>query len=343
MNAAPFQVGRAGLASVLIALTTIAGGGPLFASPPEIASQRVEAGPILLEQELDRTSMLAAERMTVTWRMLAPLDVRVTLPPPPEPGAKAGDFTVVSCMDDPPRVAGDRLVLARRLVLEPFLPGVYSVPAIEAEWSRPGNERGVARTSPARVEVVSLLESSATDPAKGGSTSSEALDPGPIRGEHVASTRGGESWLLPTGALLVMAVIGGVVMVATRRRRITAADPVAVALALANAAGINPGDPSSDPRALDDLSRSLRTALADRVTDLATTMAGLESEAASPGLPSDRSVLLRDARPLLTTLDERRFSGQPLTTEELDTLRRQVVELLTRLHSLPRGRGGEAP
>jgi hypothetical protein len=342
LNAARLDVGRAGLAAVFVTLTTIADGGPVSATPPDRSapSQRIEAGPVVLEQELDRASMLAAERLTLTWRVLAPLDTRVTLPPSPEPGAKAGDFSVVSCIDEPPRMAGDRLMLTRRLVLEPFLPGTYATPTIEVEWSASGNERGVARTSTSSVEVVSLLGSPASDPANAESSPADSLDPGPIRDEHLAPPTGGGSWLLPAGALLAMAAVAGGVLLATRRRRFGATDPAAVALALANAASIEPGDPASARRALDDLSRSLRTALADRVTDRAASIAGFEPASASVELEDDRSILLEDALPLLGILDERRFSGQPLPAEELDTLRRRVVELVTRLHSLPRGHGG---
>ena len=342
MNAARLQIGRAGLATALVTLTAIMSGGstPATSPDPAVASQRIEAGPIVLEQELDRASMLAAESLTVTWRVLAPLDTRVTLPPPPEPGAKAGDFSVVSCIDEPALMAGDRLMLTRRLVIEPFLPGRYATPTIEVAWSASGNERGVARTSPSSVEVVSLLESPASDPAEAGVSKANPLDPGPIRDDHVANPGAGGWWLLPAGSLLALAAIGGGVLLVMRRRGEAATDPAAVALALANAASIEPGDPSSARRALDDLSRALRTALADRVTDRAVAMVGCERATASRDIANDRSILLDTALPLLGILDERRFSGQPLAAEELDALRGRVVEVVNRLHSLPRGDGG---
>lgn len=345
MKAARLHVVHAGLASVAVTLTTALSGGSASAATPDPAptSQRIEAGPIVLEQELDRTSMLAAERLTVTWRAFAPLDTRVTLPPPPDTGAKAGDFSVVSCRDEPPRMAGDRLVLTRHLVLEPFLPGTYATPTIEVEWSRRDTERGIARTSASSVEVVSLLASPASDSAETGTSKLDPLDPGPIRDDHVVNPAAGGWWLLPAGSLLALAAIGGIVLLAMRRRGAAAADPTAVALVSANAASIDPADPASSRRALDDLSRALRTALADRVTDLASSMAGHEPATTSARPPDERTVLLDAALPLLGTLDERRFSGQPLAADELGALRHQVVELITRLGSLPRRDGGSRP
>ena len=345
MKAARLHVVHAGLASVVVTLTTVLSGGSASAAPPDPAatSQQIEAGPIVLEQALDRTSMLAAERLTVTWRTFAPLDTRVTLPPPPDTGAKAGDFSVVSCMDESPRMAGDRLVLTRRLVLEPFLPGTYATPTIEVEWSRGGSEQGVARTSASSVDVVSLLASPASDPKETGTSKADPLDPGPIRDDHVADADTGGWWLLPASSLLALAAIGGVVLLVMRRRGEAATDPAAVALVLANAASIQPGDPSSAQRALDDLSRALRTTLADRVTDLASSMAGHEPATRSISPPDEREVLLEASLPLLGTLDERRFSGRPLAADELGALRHQVVELVTRLGSLPRRDGGSRP
>ncbi len=346
MNAASFHVVHV-LAAALGPLAGVSSAATV--SPPEreppTATQRIEAGPIVIEQAFDRSVMLAAERVTATWRVHAPLDVRVGLPPMPVPGSKAGDFAVVSCVDEPARLTGDpsRLVLVRRLLLEPFLPGTYATPTLEATWHRSDSEQGIARTSSTSITVESLLPSAASDPALAGE-----FDPGSIREEHRVESSQGNSWLIPAGAITALAVLGAAAVAGMRRRRGSEADPAAVALALAQTVDVRIDDPGSVRRALDDLAHSLRAALADRVTPLASAMAGewLRSDggarggAGVPSLDDERRRIMEAALPLLDTLDEARFSGSTAAADHLARLRDEVVKLVETLQAMPRLHGG---
>lgn len=349
MSAAPFHVAHALAAAVgaLAAMPAWATASTPDLQPPA-ATQRIEAGPIVIEQRFDRSAMLAAERLTATWRVHAPLDVRVGLPPMPVPGSKAGDFAVVSCVDEPARLTGDpsRLVLVRRLLLEPFLPGTYATPTFEATWHRSDSEQGMARTTSATITVESLLPSAGADPALAGD-----LDPGSIREEHRIESPRGDLWLLPAGAIAGLAIVGAVTLAVVRRRRGSEPDPAAVALALARTVEVRMDDARSVRRALDDLSGSLRTALADRVTPLASSMAGDGPgsgggvDAGSAGsfsegmLDDERRRVMEAALPLLNALDEARFSGSP-AADRIGGLQGRVVELVATLHAMPRLRGG---
>ncbi|MEI7658103.1 MAG: hypothetical protein WCK33_08570 [Phycisphaerae bacterium] len=329
------HVARVHAAAVAAAVALLAAHAP--AKPtlhdPSGDVQRVEGGPIVIEQELDRSTMLAAEWLTVTWRVLSPVDVRVSLPPIPAPGAKAGDFSVVASVDEPATLEGTppRLSMVRRLVLEPFLPGRYATPVLEAAWSRNESERGVARTSPTVVEVRSLLPA----PTQGGA-SSDALDPGPLRDEHFAEASSGRWVLIPAAIVSGVALAVIAAWAAGRRRRPIERDPVDAAFALANAVRLNPGDPSSVRPSLDDLARSLRIALADRVSPRAAAMTGVEAAADGPVFGDERRGMLEAARPLLARIDERRFSSDPCSMDALESLRRDVVDMVARLHAMPR-------
>src|ERR1043165_6234512 len=115
----------------------------LFAPPlaladdPARTTQHIQGGPISVDFTLDKTSLNAAESLTATLEVTSPPAVAITLPSPTD---KLGEFSVSAQPDDPAAPLSSPgnppTRPPRRFTLDPFLPGDYSLPALEIAWHR---------------------------------------------------------------------------------------------------------------------------------------------------------------------------------------------------------------
>lgn len=303
-------------------------------------TQHVEAGPVRVDLAIDRQSLNVAQSLVVTLEVTASSSVSVELP---TPGDKLGPFSVASIADEPPRAVpgGDAAAtrLVRRFTLDPFLPGDYTLPALEVRWKRLATsspspdapaDSGVARTSPVTVRVVSLLPEAAQAPT----ADPAALDPGPIRGRYTPpAPRAWNTLAIGIGAGAAGALLLAWAGRAIYRRR-SDSDPIE--LLISRVESLDPAA-SDAGRFCDELSRALRLALADRVDPRATSLLADELPARLPvrGLYTEQ--LAADAGSLLRELDESRYSGVPGAPEELDRRRAQTLSILRALETMPRG------
>lgn len=308
-------------------------------TPPE--TQQVEAGPIRLELTLDRTTMNAAETLDATLDVISEPAVVVELPAASD---KLGEFSVESSSDDPPVAAsGDgpgRTRLRRRFRLTPFLPGEYTLPALDVRWRRAGTDvAGVARTAPVTVRVVSLLP----EHAQNAEFDVAGLDPGSIRDAYTA--REPRDW---TDVSLLAAGIAGAALltgcgvawgVAAWRRRRVERDELAQAVERVRSLGSR-ADATTER--CHELAESLRLGLRSRFGAGATTWSAEELEARIPRTPSMSDANVRSLRETLERLDAIRFSGRPVEPREFQELVSSVASGLQVLAATPRP-GKEAP
>ncbi len=143
---------RAGLAAAglwILALTAVAAQkGPLereYSQPPAALTVRLSAAVIA-----------TADRLTLELRVTAPEDYAVEFPALPE---KLGEFATCAHDDVPPALIADgRLQWLRRLVLEPFLPGDYQIPAFKISFGpKAAPTRRELASEPLDVKVLSVL------------------------------------------------------------------------------------------------------------------------------------------------------------------------------------------
>lgn len=178
---------------------------------------------------VDRASMTVADRLRVTIRIESvPGAGRGEFDPPlPQPPTgRLGEWTVASLASRELPAQSGRSVVEHLLVLEPFLEGSKSVPPLRVRFAGDSGVLEVS-TEPVSVEVTSVLSE------QDRQADELPLSPAP---ESVALTlpRASKqrlSWPVVAGAASACAVAIGVVVVAGRRRRIKAVDPVADARA----------------------------------------------------------------------------------------------------------------
>jgi hypothetical protein len=300
--------------------------------------QHIEAGPIRVELSVSRESMNIAESLAVTLEVAAPSSVRVELP---RLGDKLGNFSVSSVSDEPalsePAGAGTQTRCVRRITLEPFLPGDYTMPAMEIHWRRvDSDESGVARTTPETIRVVSLLP----EAAQGADADLKTLDTGTIRDRYTPASAG--RWgpvTLVACAGLGVAFLTGCGALALRRRRGNK-DPLAAIVSRIEVLG---RDVDVDtPAFCQELGRSLRAGLSQRVDARAASLLATE---VADRLPTDTffsKQLALDCERTLGALDEARFSGMAMTADERSTLHADTLSILRTLLAMPRQAEGRA-
>lgn len=190
---------------------SVATGDAASAGPIE---REVRSGAVRLVVRVARAEIRVGERFEVELEARTDREHDLVL------GAMAGpgdELRVVSVRDSAPRRAGDgTLVLVRRVTLEPFLDGEYTIPAMTVTCTALAGADGKAMavvSEPVRVRVVSnLTEAERGEAAK--------LDVGAVRAILPAPDESGRSWLW----VGVGGVAAGVMGVATgvwiaRRRR----------------------------------------------------------------------------------------------------------------------------
>ncbi len=337
---------RIGLSSLMaIGALLAAGRAPIAQGAPEqqaAQTQRVTAGPITATLTLDRASMTAAESLVARLEVSAPSGVRVELP---TAEGKLGEFTVVSVVDEPELAKagpkGMESTVVRRYTLEPFLPGDYTLPALEIRWRRKDpSASGVARTAAVTVPVRSLLA-----PAKPGENKEPAaLDPGTIRDAYSppATNERSAFWTgIAIGAGGVATVVAGGVW--ARRRRGSASDPVKAQIERVSKLRGGGFEPARAADVCHELAGAVRMALADRIDPAAAVLpteelAGRFSAAGGsiPGVAGDGAALLK-------RLDAARFSGEAVSGRELESLIENGSSVLVSLLAMPSvGRKGGA-
>jgi hypothetical protein len=312
----------------LAALGAFVPGAGLLAQVSIHGDQQIDAGPLSVELSKDRESMNVAESLLISLDATAPSSVSVELP---RPGDKLGNFSVVSVADEPAMfvAAGTKTRVVRRITLEPFLPGEYTLPALEVHWLRlDTGESGVVRTTPETIKVVSLLP----EAAQTNDADIKTLDPGAIRERYTPPRV--RSW----GPLLLgvgtgISLLAGWGALAMRRRR-GHRDPLAAMVSHIEALG---GQPDVDASEFcQELSESLRAGLSERVNPWAGSLLATEVAERLPTNAFFSKQLAMDCGRLFGVLDEVRFSGRDLAADERSTLREETLSILRALLAMPR-------
>jgi len=125
-------------------------------SIPAALERTVESGETSLSLRADKAEMGAAERLRVELMARVGRGYNAEFP---TAGEKLGDFGIVSSVDRPVRLTvSGGLEYVREYLLEPFLPGDYTIPAIVVGFrSTATGQASELRTEPLTVRVTSLL------------------------------------------------------------------------------------------------------------------------------------------------------------------------------------------
>ena len=325
------------LGASLFGLAAIGAGARGGDAPAGHGVQHIVAGPVVVDLTLDRTSLNAAESVHATLRVMAPPTVSVELPATEE---KLGGFSVASTSDAPdvvvPADGETRTCMIRTYTLDPFLPGDYTLPALEIQWRRTDSgEAGVARTAPVMVRVVSLLPDSAQAP----DADIKSLDPGSIRGAYVPPAR--RNWSFVAIAALCgagLAVLTGVGARALRRRR-APKDPLEGLIdrvrTLRSASG------ACTPETCHQLADAIRAALGDRLGEAARSIATPELASRLPRTAFFSAADAEGVGRLCAALDASRFSGDEVPARRAEELSTASLDFLDRMRVMPRDPGGK--
>lgn len=317
-----------------LALATTLGGDAAAAMQPprDPARQQHAAGEVQVELTCDAVTLRVSDSLHLTLRVTYPPTHRVKLPEfrePDQPIAALGDFTIAAVLDDAPVASGTpespRTTLTRRVTLDPFLPGTYTIPELEIEWqSIHGDERGVLRTQKFAITVESLLPP-APPLAAGQAQSATAPDPGDIKPEmEVPSAR--SSSPLVVGAVGLTGV--GLMLAWLWRRRDVSPDPLCDVEDLLASWPHDGRDAPECPLA-DALVRCGRAALADRVDRDAAACSGPELRRLLPAVQGDAAA--KSLIELVERMDQIRFSG---TVLEPDDRRQSLADVLAAVRVL---------
>jgi len=309
-------------AMLLIALWAcrfaVAADGP---SPPFIA--RAESSGAVARVEIDRDQIALHERAVLTLTLDTPAGENGLLP---AIGEKLGEWRVVSLAPrELRRSAGGGITRSADLVIEPFLPGEYEIPALEF---RVRDDRGsperVIRTAPLNVRVESVLDDSDASKQIAGE-----------RGMIVSiDTRAGLWWAVGACAGIVLLATGGAITVIRRKRR--APEPL-------------PAQWKVDRLELERLLARMEWTSEDSPTALdvsAKVLAGWGTEAAGLEAPgpmappeSVRAARRVTAEGLEREIEELRFSGQTLDAHGVRRLGEEVMRVTTPVLPTPASAG----
>ena len=296
--------------------------------------QSYSHGGVHVEVRVDRTSIYAFEHITLMVRVTSPPDTQIEMPlgaqPQPAEGATLGDFAIGAVIDDAPISSGTpespATTRTRRLSLEPFLPGDYTIPQIEVPWRKlDGSAKGSIRSSPFQIKVTSKLPEEASD------ATASSLDTGELRSEYTPEgERGG--WGVTIGIAAGIAVLGGAWLFVAQRRRGARIDPLAACEAKL-AAWPHDGSDTAEGMLTDAVVHACRAALADRVDPMAAACTGQELAAVlkSPGADDHARRMVA----IVLDVDESRFSGASLEPDRRRELLSQTLAAVRGLRSRP--------
>lgn len=242
---------------------------------------------------------------------------------------KLGPWRVVSVRDES-RVAKDRFVRRRVMVLEPFLAGSYETPAMAVRFGpSEGKVHGSMTTKAFTVKVTSLLG--------GGGTKGADFDLGQPREaltlEAGASWWSGRRWAIVAWAgAMAVASVGVIAWLLVKRARGKQKSELVEGIRVLEAVVAGQGDKM---KAWDAIARSMRAGIAERIEPRALGMTAEEIAAhAEGGWPTFGVGEVRELRRVLETCDRARYEGEGVDREaEVATA---ALGLLRPLLMLPR-------
>ena len=226
------------------------------ASSPETRS----AGPTPIEKtyetdnavvhaRVNRSELTVADRLDLVLEASATEDHHIEFPSPDE---KLGGFLVVETRRGSPKLLEDgRVAENRTYVLEPFLPGDYTVPAMLVRFHRKADDASTdskitIETEPISIRVTSVLP--AADPSASGDDALTKAAPDIKEASGPVDLPGWPQWVYwVAGGAIVALLIGAIYF--WRRRRVDGQTAV------------------SPPLAHETASRALEQLLADRLVE----------------------------------------------------------------------------
>lgn len=301
--------------------------------PTQPTTQHLTADTISLDLTVNNTSIRAADTLTLTLRITASSGTHIDLPAL-APADTLGGLTITAIQDTPPTTIPEtnQLLHERRYTLEPFLPGTYTIPALQIPWKRTVDaaEQGVLTTEPITIEVISLIPdapANATTP-----TAPPPLDTGTIRDQYTPPAPPSPWWTdagWVAAAILTGFGIAGLSVYAARRRRMTRgprAERIDHLCALRDQT-LTPADTQRITHALSATTRAILAQRHGACTQTWTSSEILEKIHQKDLARPDPAVSVDDmgetdttAARLLMRLDDVRFSGRELPVDELHTL-----------------------
>lgn len=283
------------------------------------------AGPVKVVLRVGRREIRVAERFEVELEAHTDRDHDLVWPPPP---AQLDELRVVSVRDESPeRQADGSLVLRRRISLEPFLDGIYTIAPMSVTCTPLNSPEGtptLVSTEPIPVRVVSnLSDAERKDVSKAGVENIRPILPVP--GEPGR----GWWWLGVSGVVVgVIGVASGVWI--SRRGRASRSNMLEAALPRVRAIrGAIEADQASWSH-VDELVSVTRLCLVERCDSRAASMTTDELRRACStwsALPSSEAHRLVDA---LAACDEARFAGA-VTIASLQTPATVIERVMERL------------
>ncbi len=178
--------------------------------------EKVERGPATVTLDVDRKEISIAERLNLDIAVTVNEDYEIKLPPF---GEKLEQFGIVDYHTSQPKLTGqNRKTVSRSYILEPFLSGEYTIPAMTIMFWKKG-DRAMPATEPdahrietpeVTVRVTSLLPEDLK-----AVKLNEILPPVPLPRSHMI-------WLWAAGGVILLALAFGGAMLWYKRRKSTA-------------------------------------------------------------------------------------------------------------------------
>ncbi|MDO9263061.1 MAG: BatD family protein [Desulfosalsimonadaceae bacterium] len=124
--------------------------------------QTFEKGPVAVDVDVDRSTITVADRLELKITVLAPADHEVKLPDElPDANENEAKFSLVETSSPSQEPAEDgRTRTSRTYVLEPFLAGAYTIPAMTVDFRKAGEKENAGQsldTEKIPITVTSLL------------------------------------------------------------------------------------------------------------------------------------------------------------------------------------------
>lgn len=178
-----------------------------------------ERGPVKVILSVDRSELTIAERINFAIEIIHDEDYEALLP---RFGDKLEQFGIVDYRTSQPELIDDNKVrVGRSYVLEPFLSGEYTIPAMKIGFAGKGDDSGKEyhlETEEIGIKVKSLLPESFAE-----LEIHDVVDP-----VELPRARGPVTWLAAIVSVLVAALLTVVIMRKRRRRAETEAARIPV-------------------------------------------------------------------------------------------------------------------